>query len=74
MPKRKAIAVGDRVSFRIGMRRLRGTVIEDRGALGVGGRQLVRVRFGRGADASETELPAEEVVVTAHAPSHRATG
>ncbi|HEY0477418.1 MAG TPA: hypothetical protein VGD37_07825 [Kofleriaceae bacterium] len=35
--------VGDRVRFQLGAHRVIGTVVEDRGLIGVGGRQLVRV-------------------------------
>ena len=35
--------VGDRVRFKLGANRVVGTVVEDRGLIGVGGRQLVRV-------------------------------
>lgn len=37
--------VGDRVRFRFGDRRIRGTIIEDRGNLATGGRRLYRIRF-----------------------------
>ena len=61
----KAARVGDKVTFKVGTRRLRGQVIEDRGTLGVAGRRLVRVRVGRADDASEFELPADELLVSA---------
>jgi primosomal protein N' len=35
--------VGDRVRFQLGAHRVVGTVVEDRGFIGVDGRQLVRV-------------------------------
>lgn len=35
--------VGDRVRFQLGARKVVGTVVEDRGMIGLGGRQLVRV-------------------------------
>jgi hypothetical protein len=35
--------VGDRVRFKLGAHRVVGRVVEDRGFIGVGGRQLVRV-------------------------------
>jgi hypothetical protein len=73
MPKRKAADVGDEVTFRVGQRQLHGHVIEDRGAIGVGGRRLLRIRVGLGSDAHEYELPAAEVA-RAGVSSHRATG
>jgi len=48
-PKRKSkkrFKVGDRVRFWLGKHRRSGTVIEDRGNLGVGGTQLIRVSVG----------------------------
>jgi hypothetical protein len=36
---------GDRVRFRFGAAEVEGTVVEDRGNLGVGGRRLYGVRF-----------------------------
>jgi hypothetical protein len=36
--------VGDRVRFQLGGRKVLGTVVEDRGLIGVDGRQLVRVQ------------------------------
>jgi primosomal protein N' len=41
---RKRVKVGSRVKFDFGGREVTGTVIEDRGALGVGGRRILRVR------------------------------
>jgi hypothetical protein len=35
--------VGDRVRFQLGAHKVVGTVVEDRGLIGRGGRQLVRV-------------------------------
>lgn len=62
-----AITVGSRVSFVFGLAPVTGTVIEDRGDLGVGGRRLLRVRFeieGAG-EPFETEMPAEELTLAA---------
>ena len=61
--KAKPVRVGEKVTFNVGTRRLRGEVIEDRGTLGVAGRRLVRVRVGKGDAASDFELPAEDVHV-----------
>jgi hypothetical protein len=51
--------VGDRVRFKLGAHRVVGTIIEDRGFMGVGGRQLVRVEVELDATyLREFELPA----------------
>jgi hypothetical protein len=66
MTKRRATAefrVGDRVRFSFGGRPTVGTIIEDRGPLGVGGRRIIRVRVDI-ADTEETlefEIPASDV-------------
>lgn len=44
-PRAKAFKVGDRVTFRIGENDIMATVIEDRGNLGYGGRQIVGVEY-----------------------------
>lgn len=61
---------GDVVTFTIGLMHMRAKVIEDRGHLGIGGRQIVRVellddpyddppsRFEVAATDVEVELPA----------------
>lgn len=41
---RKRFRVGDRVKIRFGGSPIIATVIEDRGMIGVGGRQLIRVK------------------------------
>lgn len=67
MAKRRAHAtefhVGDRVQFSFGGHPTVGTIIEDRGPLGVGGRQLIRVRVDV-AETDETlefEIPVSDV-------------
>lgn len=67
--KRKPVAptVGSRVKFVFGLSEVTGTVIEDRGNLGVGGQRLLRVRFqieGAG-EPFETEMPADDVKLAA---------
>ena len=60
--KSRPLAVGDRVSFMFGVRRVTGTIVEDRGNIGVGGRQLVGIRMRVGLDEERViEMPAEEV-------------
>ena len=61
-----AIRVGDPVRFRMVLHDVEATVIEDRGAIGVGGRRLFRVlplsSSGEPSDLSEAfELPAEDL-------------
>jgi len=43
-PNGTEFRVGDRVSFPWGMDRLEGVIVEDRGAIGRGGRHLFSVR------------------------------
>jgi hypothetical protein len=51
--------VGDRVRFQLGAHRVIGTVVEDRGLIGVDGRQLVRVEVALDPTSlREFELPA----------------
>jgi len=55
------------VKFVFGLGEVTGTVIEDRGNLGVGGQRLLRVRLqieGAG-EPFETELPADDVRLAA---------
>jgi len=57
------LKVGDRVVRDLGVRRKFGEVVEDRGFIGVGGRQLVTVCWN--AESPEAvqvyEVPAEEL-------------
>ena len=63
------IHVGQRVRFGSPWNRHEGTVIEDRGPLGGGGRQIVRIRYfedyaGNGTlEPVETETAAENVEI-----------
>jgi hypothetical protein len=52
---------GDRVRFTMVNRIVEGRVVEDRGNIGVGGRQLVRIIAGVGPDEFEIEMPADEI-------------
>jgi hypothetical protein len=63
--KPKTAHVGDKVRFHVGARRLLGEVIEDRGAIGVSGRRLLRIRVGSHGNGREFELPADEVALSA---------
>jgi len=55
--------VGARVGVPFGTPILPGEVIEDRGDLGIGGRQIVRIRFNVDPDVVvDTERPAEELL------------
>ena len=54
--------VGDRVQFHIGPRMVIADVVEYRGPLGVGGRQIFGIRFPFTEDETRyTEMPAEEL-------------
>jgi hypothetical protein len=63
--------VGDKVSFRIAGRQRVARIIEDRGHIGRGGRQLLRVVYiGPGGQFQEAfEVPADDVTLAR--PSHR---
>jgi hypothetical protein len=51
--------IGDRVRFQLGTYRRYGTVVEDRGLIGVGGRQIVRIEIELDATCLRVfELPA----------------
>jgi hypothetical protein len=57
-----SIEVGDRVRFRLGTRDVEGTVVEDRGRIGVRGRRLLRVVVLPVPQEPPFELPADDVV------------
>jgi hypothetical protein len=69
IPHNPVYKVGDRVLAIVGttvggkVRKVPGIVIEDRGPLGRGGRQIVRVRFLTDAVApfEESEFPLEDL-------------
>jgi len=65
MPKTSAkkFRKGDRVRFQLGTRWVQGSVTEDRGPIGVGGRRLYTVEFRTdGAAApSHVELPGDDL-------------
>jgi hypothetical protein len=58
-----ALGVGARVKLDLGGREVSGTVIEDRGFLGVGGRRLLRVRLDWSgvAEPIEVEVPESDL-------------
>ncbi len=62
-PKVKAFKVGDRVTFRIGDNDIMAIVIEDRGNLGYGGRQIVGIEFSLDPPhhVLQAEFPSEEL-------------
>ncbi len=61
------IRVGMTVQFRFGPQNVMGQVIEDRGAIGRGGRRLYLITFELGPGyRSEIELAAEELQVQHH--------
>ena len=66
-PKSTVLRVGTRVRFVFGLGEVMGTVIEDRGDLGVNGSRLLRVRFEieGAAEPLVTEIPADHLKVAA---------
>ncbi len=64
LAKPRKFKVGDRVRFQYVFERLKGVIIEDRGPIGAGGRQLytVRAKFDPTTGSEIVlELPAEEL-------------
>ena len=61
LQKKRPFRIGDRVRLRFGNRTLTGTVVEDRGRIGVGGRQLFRIVVKMGDGERALELPAEKL-------------
>jgi hypothetical protein len=61
--RRTKIRVGDRVLLHVGAERLPAEVVEDRGFIGKGGRQLLRIRRVDVSPelAEPYEVPAEEL-------------
>ena len=56
------LQVGSRVSFLFGRDRLTGFVVEDRGAIGRGGRHLFRIEVPfEGESPLVTEMPADQL-------------
>ena len=53
--------IGDKVRLSFGNRTVTGTVVEDRGRIGVGGRQLFRIVVKTGDGERALELPAEKL-------------
>jgi hypothetical protein len=54
--------VGDRVRFVFGLAETAGTIVEDRGPIGVGGRRLYGVRFAFSeGDPMYIELPESDL-------------
>ena len=62
-PSKKRLAVGTKLRFKLGGRDVVATIIEDRGSLGIGGAQILRVRMQvSGTDeVIDFEVPATEV-------------
>ena len=59
--KRSNFRIGDKVRLSFGNRTVTGTVVEDRGRIGVGGRQLFRIVVKTGDEERALELPAEKL-------------
>jgi hypothetical protein len=67
---RRRYRVGDKIQFPWGADMLQGLVIEDRGNLGVGGRQIVRLRtqYDAYAEPVEFELSEDHIELVEAAP------
>lgn len=64
LPRRtQGFRVGESVSFRMGLSDARGTIVEDRGPIGVSGRHLYSVEFHRAFDETPhlIELPESDI-------------
>ncbi len=59
----RKLKVGDSVRFRFAARDVEGRIIEDRGAIAIGGQQLYRVLFDLGGIDKEIELPSDELQI-----------
>lgn len=59
--KKRPFGIGDKVRLSFGNRIVTGTVVEDRGRIGVGGRQLFRIVVKTGDGERALELPAEKL-------------
>ena len=72
----KRFRVGDQVRFLFGVSKVEGTIVEDRGPIGVGGRRLYRIRFQFAADEEpmHIELPAVDIEWNSDAPQQIPTG
>src|SRR5687767_5691159 len=60
----KQFRIGDEVDLNLGTRKVRVRIVEDRGRIGKGGRQLFRVERVRGGPEgrSSYEVPAEDLL------------
>ena len=53
--------VSDRVLFTFGLSHVTGVIVEDRGAIGYGGRRLYRIEASFGGEPLVAELPDERL-------------
>lgn len=58
---RDLLKVGDKVVLRLAGNERRAVVVEDRGPLGVDGRQIVAIRVGDEDEAGQFEVRAEDL-------------
>lgn len=59
---KKKFRVGEQIKFRFCKKYITGTIIEDRGKIGVGGRRLWRIEFNlSNQKPSHIELPEIEI-------------
>lgn len=59
--KAKPFRIGDLVKVPIGLRKLKGKVVEDRGKIGVRGRKLYRIAMTIDGEVVNIELPADQI-------------
>jgi hypothetical protein len=73
MSGKATIHIGDRVRFQFGKSKVTGTVKEDRGPIGVKGRNLYLIYFSPEPNySSQIELPADEIeLVQENVPVHK---
>jgi hypothetical protein len=58
----KPFKIGDQVEFTLVNKKIKAVIVEDRGAIGVGGRRLYRIRFSLDPEEIRfAELPAEDL-------------
>ncbi|HEY8504934.1 MAG TPA: hypothetical protein VIL46_10155 [Gemmataceae bacterium] len=63
--------VGDRVRFRFVLEEIEGTVTEDRGPIGVGGRRIYQVTAPMDPEPMVFELPEEDLRPAAEEPASK---
>jgi hypothetical protein len=69
---RRPLRVGDRIRLRIVARTLVGSVVEDRGHIGIDGGQVVHVSVrGMDGEVENMDWPADELTIVRRGPSRK---